>query len=171
MLVTLLALVPSTLSEGEDPAAPFVPAVWGLELPVRDVAAAERRYVEGLGFRACFAGGELARLEKDGLALVLVRSDAPPAPAGTAGLHLNLEARDLALALERALAAGFEAPEDEFEIPIGRAVALVDADGNRTNLIDVDPAAGSGEEGLTVFNLGLDLEREADWEFVERLGF
>src|SRR5688572_8100350 len=104
MLALILAFFPSTLS-GEDPAAPFVPAVWGLELPVRDVAAAERRYVEGLGFRACFAGGELARLEKDMLALVLVRSDAPPAPAGSAGVHLNLEARDLALGLERALAA------------------------------------------------------------------
>jgi hypothetical protein len=150
----------------------FEPSVWGLELPVRDVAAAARAYADGLGFRALASGGEWARLEKDGLSLVLSRSDAARAEPGTASVYLNLEARDLRLVLEAALAAGFEAPELEPRaIPIGRALTVLDADGHATNLIDLDERAGRDEDGLTVFNLGLDLEAGADWEFVERLGF
>jgi predicted enzyme related to lactoylglutathione lyase len=154
-------------------AAPvFEPSVFGLELPVRDVAAAERAYAQGFGFRVLASGGELARLEKDGLTLVLSRSDAPPAAPGTASVHLNLEAGDLDAAIERALAAGFEVPELEPRvIPIGRSVTVLDADGHATNLIELDEEGRRDEEGLTLFNLGLDLEAGADWEFVERLGF
>lgn len=171
MLPPFLAATLWLLSQ--DPGSAFAPAVWGLELPVRDVAAAERGYTAGLGFRARLSGGEFARLEKDGLALVLVRSDAPAAPAGSAALHLNLAARDLALALERALAAGFEAPEGEFAIPLGRAVAVVDANGNRTHLIALDAEIErvGAHDGLALFNVGLNLERGAEREFVERLGF
>lgn len=150
----------------------FRPSVFGLELPVADVAAAELAYELGLGFRRVFSGGEVARLEKDGLTLVLTRSTAAREPAGSASVHLNLEARDLAVALERALAAGFEAPQLEaVTIPIGRALELRDADGHLVNLIDLDAAAGDGDDSLSVFNLGLDLQADADWEFVERLGF
>jgi len=145
-------------------------SVWGVELPVTDVAAAERRYADGLGFRTVLGGGEVARLEKDGLALVLVRSDAPPATEGAANVHVNLETDDLAAALERALAAGFDAPATEpFAIPIGRALTLVDPDGHRLNLIDLEGDQGRGA-GLALFNVGIDLEAGADWEFVERLG-
>jgi hypothetical protein len=176
MVPTILLPVLSTLAPQAGPPA-FEPCVWGLELPVRDVSAAARAYADGFGFRVIASGGEWARLEKDGLALVLTRSDAPPAPRGTASVHLNLEARDLPLALEAALAAGFEAPELEPRvIPIGRSLTVLDADGYATNLIDLDgvppdPTAGRDEDGLTFFNLGLDLEASADWEFVEHLGF
>lgn len=171
-MIVLLPLASSLSALGGDPVAPFRPSVYGLELPVRDVRAAERAYVEGLGFRSLYSGGELARLEKDGLELVLVRSDAPPAPEGASGIHLNLEARDLGPCIERALAAGFAVPELEPRVnPIGREVRVLDADGNVTDLIDLDPASGAGEETLTLFNLSLNLEAGADWEFVERLGF
>jgi hypothetical protein len=89
---------------------PFEPSVWGLELPVRDVATAARAYVDGLDFGLVQSGGEVARLEKDGLCLVLVRSDAPPAPEGAAGVHLTRGARPRAGA-GGALAAGFVAPD------------------------------------------------------------
>ncbi len=171
-LVSLAGLVsqPSPSPQSDPPG--FVPSVWGLELPVRDVATTGRAYVEGLGFRMLASGGELARLEKDGLTLVLSRSDAPAAPQGTASVYLNLEARDLDAAIERILAAGFEVPELEPRvIPIGRSVTALDADGHAINLIDLDEKAGRDEDGLTLFNLGLDLEAGADWEFVERLGF
>jgi len=168
LLLTLFLAGPTIQSEQPS----FEPSVWGLELPVRDVGAAERAYAEGLGFRVLHSGGEVARLEKDGLVLVLVRSDAARAVDGTASVHLNLEARDVHVALERALAAGFDAPELEPRtIPIGRSVSVLDADGYATNLIDLDESGGRDEDGLTVFNLGLDLESGADWEFVERLGF
>jgi len=168
----MLALLALALVPANDPADAFRPAVFGLELPVSDVAAAERAYALGLGFTRVLSGGEVARLEKDGLTLVLTRSTAAREPAGSASVHLNLEARDLDAALERALAAGFEAPELEpSTIPIGRSLALRDADGHLVNLIDLDAEAGEGDETLSVFNLGLDLQRDADWEFVERLGF
>lgn len=152
------------------PAPAFRPAIHGLELPVRDVRAAERAYAAGFGFRVLYSGGELARLEKDGLELVLVRSDAPSAPAGAASLYLDLEARDLERAAERARVAGFEVSEPH-TIPIGRSVGARDADGHLTNLIDLDPGAGQGEDALVLFDVALDLETGADWEFVERLGF
>ena len=154
----------------ERPELPPV-TVFGLELPVRDVAAAERVYSEAFGFRSSGNTGELARLEKDGLALVLVRTTSVRPPAGAADVHLNLETGDLEAAVERALAAGLDAPDPEPRPnPIGRAVTVIDADGHRTNLIEL--ARGSTLEGDTtaVFNLGLDLEKDADWEFVERLG-
>jgi hypothetical protein len=104
--------------------------------------------------------------------LVLTSSRAPAAATGAANVHLNLEVPNLEQAIERALSAGFRADELEPRaIPIGQAVTLFDRDGHVTNLIDLDPAAGLGHEGSTIFNLGLDLEPEADWEFVERLGF
>ena len=169
---TLLALVSIACPAPEAEPRPFEPSVWGLELPVRDVAATSRAYAEAFGFRELQGGGETARLEKDGLALVLARSDAPRAADGTARVYLNLEARDVHVALERALAARFDSPDPEPRaIPIGTAVTVVDADGHATNLIDLDETAGRDEEGLAVFNLGLDLEAGADWEFVERLGF
>lgn len=175
--MSLFALLPVLLvhpcaQDPQDGAQAFVPAVWGLELPVSDVGAAERRYAEGLGFEVRSASGEHARLEKDALALVLVASRAPVAPAGSASVYLNLATPDLELALEHALAAGFECDDPEPRaIPIGRALTLRDPDGHRTNLIDLDAGAGQDEQGQTVFNLGLDLEAGADWEFVERLGF
>ena len=151
--------------------APPAPAVWGLELPVADVGAAQRAYAEAFGFQVRVASGEHARLEKDGLVLVLSASRAPAAPTGSASVHLNLATPDLDLALERALAAGFECDEWEpHSTPIGRALTVLDADGFATNLIDLDPERGAGEEGLALFNLGLELEPAADWEFVERLG-
>jgi catechol 2,3-dioxygenase-like lactoylglutathione lyase family enzyme len=156
---------------GQDAPPVGPPAVYALELPVRDVRASERAWVDGFGCRVLYSGGEMARLALDGLELVLVRSDAPPASADAAGVHLNLEARDLGLALERTLAAGLEVPELEpIAIPIGRALCVRDADGHRVNLIDLDPAAGAGDDALMLFNVGLALEADADWEFVERLG-
>ncbi|HEX6884103.1 MAG TPA: VOC family protein [Planctomycetota bacterium] len=161
---------PSTLAQQEAPA--FAPAVWGLELPVADVQAAARLYSDGLGFRVRSASGEHARLEKDGLALVLVASRAPAAPEGAAAVYLNLEARDLGPALERALAAGFTCDDPEPRaIPIGHALTLRDPQSHAVNLIDLDAQGGAGEDALEVFNVGLDLEEGADWEFVERLGF
>jgi hypothetical protein len=173
MSLFLLSLALSlTLALSEDPPHAFVPSVFGLELPATDVRAAERAYAEGFGFRVLVASGESARLEKDGLVLVLTSSRAPAAATGAANVHLNLEVPDLELAIERALSAGFRGDELEPRaIPIGQAVTLLDRDGHATNLIDLDPAAGLGLEGSMVFNLGLDLEPEADWEFVERLGF
>lgn len=142
------------------PAPAFQPSVYGLELPVRDVRAAERAYVDGLGFRALVSGGEMARLVKDGLELVLVRSDAPATRADAASVHLNLEARDLELCVERALAAGLELPEPEPRTnPIGRAVSVRDADGHVTNLIDLDATAGRGDDTL----------RSSTWASISRL--
>jgi hypothetical protein len=109
-LFALLASAAASAVSTQEAAPRFEPAVFGLELPVRDVRAAERAYVQAFGFRARHSGGEMACLEKDGLTLVLVRSDAPGAPAGSAGVHLNLEARDLEVATERVLAAGLELP-------------------------------------------------------------
>ena len=167
-----LSLALSAVAALQESVPALQPSVFGLELPVRDVRASERAYVEGLGFRSLYSGGELARLAKDGLELVLVRSDSPAAPADAASVHLNLEARDLELCLERVLAAGFDVPELEARaIPIGRALSLRDADGHLTNLIDLDPSGGAGDDALTLFNVGLDLEAGADWNFVERLGF
>src|SRR5262245_50748000 len=171
LLLSVLCLFVAPPAPLQD-AAVFEPSVWGLELPVSDVAAAERAYRTAFGFESLVSAGEHARLVKDGLALVLVRSNAPRAAAGAANVHLNLEARDLELALEAALAAGFEAPDPEpATIPIGRAVTVLDADGHATNLIDLDERAGAGEEGTRVFNVGLDLETGAERDFVERLGF
>ena len=167
----LFALVLSALLSLQDPATPFRPSVYGLELPVRDVRAAERAYVDGLGFRAVYSGGELARLEKDGLALVLVRSDAPAASADAASVYLNLETHDLARAVERALAAGLAVPEREPRTnPIGRDVRVLDPDGHGLNLMELDSAPTGGDGSTSVFNVGLDLESGVDWEFVERLG-
>jgi hypothetical protein len=168
----MLALLLASIST-QAPAAAFEPAVFGLELPVSDVAAAERAYAEAFGFMPVLSGGEVARLEKDGLALLLVRSDAPRAAEGSARVHLNLRSRDLDAALESALGAGFDAPELEpHAIPIGRALTLVDPDGHVTNLIEV---AGEAQDGagadLEVFNVGLSLEPDADREFIQRLGF
>ncbi len=156
---------------GQDAAPDPRPAVYALELPVRDVGASERAWVEGFGCRVLGSGGEMARLALDGLELVLVRSDAPPAPADAAGVVLNLEARDLGLALERVLAAGLEVPELEpIASPSGRALSVRDADGHRVNLIDLDPAVGAGDDALTLLHVGLELEPAADQEFVARLG-
>jgi catechol 2,3-dioxygenase-like lactoylglutathione lyase family enzyme len=165
----MLALLLASLVT-QAPASGFEPAVFGLELPVADVAAAERAYAAAFGFEVVLSGGELARLEKDGLALLLVRSDAPRAAEGAARVHLNLRTGDIGAALEEALAAGFDAPELEpHAIPIGRALALVDPDGHVTNLIEVAGEAHGAE--LAVFNIGLSLEPDADRAFVERLGF
>ena len=168
---TLAFLALSLLGNGDDgPALPPV-SVFGLELPVRDVASAERVYCEAFGFQRSGNTGELARLEKDGLALVLVRTTAGPAPEGAADVHLNLETGDLEAALERALAAGLDAPDPEPRPnPIGRAVTVVDADGYRTNLIELARGSPLAGDATAVFNIGLDLEKSADWEFVERLG-
>jgi predicted enzyme related to lactoylglutathione lyase/catechol 2,3-dioxygenase-like lactoylglutathione lyase family enzyme len=173
----MLAILLASLST-QAAAAGFEPAVFGLELPVSDVASAERAYADAFGFASVLSGGELARLEKDGLALLLVRSDAPRAAEGSARVHLNLRTRDIDAALESALAAGFDAPELEpHAIPIGRALTLVDPDGHVTNLIEVAAAAGAAPENaaggaeLAVFNVGLSLEPDADREFVARLGF
>jgi hypothetical protein len=91
-------------------------------------------------------------------------------------VYLNLAARDLDACIERVLAAGLEVPELEPRaIPIGRSVSVRDADGHRTNLIQLDAGAGPGAGGddgaLALFNVGHELEAGADWEFVERLGF
>jgi len=145
---------------------------------VADVGAAERAYVEGLGFEVLSSSGEQARLEKDGLVLVLSSSRSPAAPEDCARVYLNLETRDLDESVGRALVAGFEVPEPEPEaIAIGRAVRIVDADGFETNLIELARSSGESErtagpdEDPRVFNIGLQLEPDADWEFVERLGF
>lgn len=170
-MTTVMPLLLLALS-AQDPAPDQRPAIYALELPVRDVRAAEQAYATGLGFRVVYSGGELARLEKDGLELVLVRSDAPPEPRGAASVHLNLEAHGLERAAERALAAGFVTEEPEPRaIPIGRALGLRDTDGHLTNLIELDAGAAPGADALALFNVGLDLEAGADWEFVERLGF
>ena len=164
-------MFPLVLAAAGDSDAAFRPAVFGLELPVHDVAATERAYTAAFGFAPVLSGGEVARLAKDGLALVLVRSDAPLDPAGAANVHLNLAAHDLAAAVERALAAGFTTDDPELHAnPIGRAVTVVDADGHATNLIELRTPSASAD-ALTVFNLGLNLEAAADWEFVERLGY
>jgi hypothetical protein len=68
MLFLLLSLPCAGLQSATKPFEPFV---WGLELPVRDVAAAALSYADGLGFHVLSSGGEVARLEKDGLTLVL----------------------------------------------------------------------------------------------------
>jgi predicted enzyme related to lactoylglutathione lyase len=146
--------------------------VYGLELPVADIGAAERAYREAFGFQSTFSGGEVARLEKDGLVLVLTRARGPKPAEGAANVHLNLEVADLGLALERALAAGFDAPTTEpAAIPIGRALTVIDVDGYATNLIDLDAERGQQDDALSVFNVGLELEPEVDWEFLTQLGF
>ena len=104
--IPILSLAPQAAAE---------PSVFGLELPVSDVARSAASYEQAFGFELVFHGGEIARLEKDGLVLVLVASTDPPPAPDLASVHLNLEAADLARGLERALAAGMLAPELERE--------------------------------------------------------
>src|ERR1700752_4876377 len=126
---------------GEDPAPgppadDFAPSVFGLELPVKDVAVAERLYREAFGFHTQFQWGEVARLEKDGLALVLAAPPAANEAEDAANVHLNLEVRDLEAAVLRAEEAGMRIPDFEpKKNPIGYSVTVFDADGHATNLI------------------------------------
>jgi hypothetical protein len=173
MHATVLCLsLSATLPVPSGATADFAPAVFGLELPVKDVVAAERLYREAFGFASVFQGGEVARLELDGLALVLVASPAANEPEDAARVYLNLEVGDLEASVLRAEEAGMLVPDLEpRRNPIGHAVTVFDADGHGTNLIRLDRTSTPGAEGPRVFNVGLDLEAGADWEFVERLGF
>ncbi len=169
--VSMFHLTTALLLTTLQPAQGFTPSVWGLEVPASDVPGSERVWRDAFGFRVLHSGGECSRLEKDGLVLVLVRSDDPPAPDDAAGIHLNLVTADIARAVERAREAGARIPEPvPVPIPIGRAVAAFDPAGNRVNLIELEGReAGPAEPAL--FNVGVDLEREADRGFFERLGF
>jgi hypothetical protein len=153
-------------------AAPDVrPAVYALELPVRDVGAAERAWCAAFGARVLFSSGESARLALAGLELVLVRSKAPPAAADAADVCLDLVTGDLELARERVLAAGLDVPELEpVATASGRVLAVRHADGHRVNLVDLDPAHGAGDDRLSVLAVGLELEAGADGGLLDRLG-
>lgn len=146
--------------------------VHGLELPVRDVAASERLYREALGFETRFFGGEVAFLEKDGVALRLVASRAASGAApGEAVVTLNLLTADLPDAAAAAAGAGFTLDEGPRAIAIGRARSLHDLDGHLVNLIELDRGADVAPGACRVFNLGVRLEAGRDLAFLAPLGF
>jgi predicted enzyme related to lactoylglutathione lyase len=164
MMLSLLALLAL-------PSQVPVIEVHGLELPVRDVAAAARLYREAFDFETRYFGGEVARLEKDGVTLLLVAGSSPEgATPGSAVVSLNLQTADLTVATELARTAGFLCEEPR-SIAIGRACSLRDPDGNEVHLLELDRGTDAPATGCRVFNLGLNLERDGDLGFLLPLGF
>ena len=167
MILAVLSLLGSL---GERPPI----EVHGLELPVGDVAASERLYREAFGFETRFHGGELARLEKDGVTLLLVASrDLRRGAPGSAVVTMTLETADLAGATEAAEAAGFVVEDGSGSPPSvpGRACTLRDRDGHLTNLIAREPGADHSPASCRVVRLGLRVEPGSDLAFLEPLGF
>jgi predicted enzyme related to lactoylglutathione lyase len=124
-------------------AEPSVERLGHLLLQVRDLGAAERFYVEVLGFRVKkrerFRDGRPLVVTEQGLGL----TDGRPAGDGANVDHIAFHVHSLAALLSRVREAGASVVRGPSTNPYGYAAYVADPDGNEVELIA--PAEESGD--------------------------
>lgn len=171
MLTTIL-----TVATSAGAAAPPAPRpelqVWALEITVSDLDANCRFYDKAFGFKVEERHEDYAVLTLDGARLVLSHGDDPPRGLKP-GVYLNMQVKDLAIAADRARAAGARI-DDPTVIPfvLGKEIVIHDPAGNTVQLLQIDGASMEDDKSCTVFNVGFiysDLNQAE--EFFTGLGF
>jgi ureidoacrylate peracid hydrolase len=124
-------------------AEPSVERLGHLLLQVRDLGAAERFYVDVLGFRVRkrerFRDGRPIVVTEQGLGL----TDGRPMGEGANVDHMAFHVQALDALLERAREAGVRVVRGPSTNPYGYAAYLADPDGNEVELIAPAGEAGS----------------------------